>query len=108
MLRSLAVASLTACLLACHGSTTPPGPYVTGTITSRAPWGGPGMLVDGGTGCGGPFVILVGPPPVYDSIGTALDTAALIVGRRVAVWVKGVIEESCPERMGAEKIVVRN
>jgi len=111
MVRSLVVVSLMACLLSCKQATPPRGPDAAGLITNRFPVSGtPSMRVIPASpiGCDSAAdVSLVGPPPVFDSLGNAVDTSALTVGRHVSVWANGTIEVSCPAGMSAERIVIK-
>jgi hypothetical protein len=112
MLRNLALAPLTLCLLYCKQTTPPRGPDGAGIITSRFSVAGePWMRVipASAPNCDSASdVLLTGPPPVFDSLGNQVDTSFLLLGRHVTVWAShATVFLSCPAQMGAERIVIK-
>lgn len=104
----------------CSEPATPrDAPFLTGTITSRAPRligvsDGSGtridslqaMFVDGGPGCENKALYHLSSDTRVFHGGQPLDTASLTVGRRVSVWAADWILESCPVQAGAALVRV--
>lgn len=100
----LSAAALVACSEVPTRSDTP---FVEGTITQRT---ASRYFVDGGGDCSTKASLWIdGHTRVLRKSGHYLvpaDTGQLLLGRRVAVWVDGVVLESCPLQAGASKVVL--
>jgi hypothetical protein len=126
-MQSIFVCTISAALvLGCNsGISEPAAPFLRGVITSRAPiligvqdGAGtrvdsiPAMFVDGRGIWPAPepcaaqarFAIGSGTQVIHQGVPT--DTAQLVVGQRVVVWVNGVVLESCPPQAGATRVVL--
>jgi hypothetical protein len=91
-------------LQSAHAS--PGAPYIIGVIAGRAP--GEIFVVHTSSCDSEATVTLFFKARVVDATGVDTDTTALVVGRRVAVWSTGTVDESCPPITGAKLIVLQN
>lgn len=98
-------------------------PFLRGIITSRAPilmgvGGGidtlPAMFVDG-VGiwpavepCAAQARLAIGGRTLVLRHGMPVDTAQLVVGQRVAVWIGNAVLESCPPQASAIRVVLED
>ena len=97
-------------LLACSDvPTTSDLPFVQGTITHRR---ASGFFVDGGGDCTTKATLWIDSHTrVLRRAGQYIvpaDTGDLVTGRRVAVWVDGVVLESCPPQAGASRVLLES
>ena len=110
--------------LACSGDTTAPeDSFLRGVITSRAPQlygvqdgagvridSVPAMFVDGGASCARQAHLSIGSETeVFREVAGELvpaDTGQLVLGRRVTVWIDGVVLQSCPPQAGATRVLL--
>lgn len=122
MRRALIAAVVVTGIAACSQRTTDPGaPFLRGIITSREPFlfgaGGrvdsaPAILVDGTSlhpglePCQAQAKFGIGRSTQIVRDGAPSDMGALVVGRRVAVWITGPVRESCPPQADAARIEV--
>jgi len=115
-----------ALVLGCSsGIAEPATPFLRGVITSRAPIligvqdgaatrvdSIPAMFVDGRgiwpapEPCAAQALFAIGSGTQVIHQGVPTDTAQLVVGQRVAVWITGVVLESCPPQAGATRVVL--
>jgi len=107
-------------IIGCHHAPTAPAPFLSGTITSRAPGllgvqtpngvqldSYPRMLVIGGPSCDSQaYFSLRSVRGLWYAGGRAADTSALAVGAQVTVWATGVVLESCPPQVAADEIQI--
>jgi hypothetical protein len=126
MRHSLVWSAGIALTLAC-GSTPlgPEQPFLRGVITSRAPIlvgvqvagatkldSIPAMFVDGvgiwpaPEPCAARARFTIGTQTRVFRHDVGVDTAQLVVGQRVAVWITGVVLESCPPQASASRVVL--
>jgi hypothetical protein len=115
---------------ACSGDTTAPeSPFLRGVITSRASQlygvqhetgvridSVPAMFVDGvGTwpareSCAGQAHLSIGSQTeVFRRVAGELvraDTGQLVLGRRITVWIDGVVFQSCPPQASASRVLL--
>jgi hypothetical protein len=112
--------------VACGSSTTEPdADFLRGVITSRASTlygvqdesgvridSTPTMLVDGGEPCGAKARFSIGgETQVFRRVAGALvraDTGQLVIGRRVTVWIEGLVLMSCPIQAGASRVLLED
>ena len=112
----------------CEGATPSEPPFLRGTITSRAAirYGVqdaagatridsfPAMFVDGvgiwpaREPCAAQARLGIGGRTEVLRDGLPVDTGQLIVGRRVSVWITGVVLQSCPPQAGAARVVLHD
>src|SRR3954451_14261284 len=113
-----------ALVVACSGDTTAPdSSFLRGVITSRAPQlygvqdesgvridSVPAMFVDGGGSCDRQAVLSIGSQTeVFHQVQGELvrsDTAQLVIGRRITVWIDGVVQASCPPQASAGRVLL--
>jgi hypothetical protein len=115
-------------VLACgSGISDSEPPFLRGRITSRAPivYGVqdatgtrldsiPAMFVDGvgiwpaSEPCAAQARLAIGGNTQVLRQGVPVDTGQLAIGRRVAVWISGVVLESCPPQAGAVRVVLED
>jgi hypothetical protein len=110
---------------ACSGDTTAPdSSFLRGVITSRAPQlygvqdesGGvridsvPAMFVKGGGSCDRQAFLSIGSQTeVFRQVEGELvraDTGQLVLGRRITVWIDGVVQASCPPQASAGRVLL--
>lgn len=117
-------ATTVALVLGCASATSEANPpFLRGVITSRAPkligvQNGvdsiPAMFVDGrgiwpaSEPCAAQAQLTIASGTQVLRNGERADTAQLVVGQRVTVWVDGVVLESCPPQAGASKVVLED
>jgi len=99
-----------AALVACTDvPTTSELPFVEGTITLRTR---AGFVVDGGGDCTTKASLWIDSHTrVLRRAGqylVAADTGQLLPGRRVQVWIGGIVLESCPPQAGATRVVLQD
>jgi hypothetical protein len=96
----------------CHDYTpsapaTTGAPYIRGRITQVGhAWG---LLVEGTPGPGqreDKAYVSVGGAAILRRDGTPVDASALVVGRRVSVWITGIVRESYPVQVDATVVVL--
>lgn len=121
-MRPALIAAVIVGVVSCSQRTTDPGaPFLRGIITSRESFGADtadragmaaAILVDGTslhpalTPCQAQARIDVGRSTQVVRDGTPSDVGALVVGRRVAVWITGPVRESCPPQAEAARIEI--
>jgi len=128
-MRRLLVCSMGIALVSACGSgiSDSEPPFLRGLITSRAPIvhgvrdgtgtrldSIPAMFVDGvgiwpaSEPCAAQARLAIGSTIQVLRQGVPVDTGQLSVGRRVIVWISGVVLESCPPQAGAVRVVLED
>lgn len=121
-MRPALIAAVIVGVVSCSQRTTDPGaPFLRGIITSRESFGADtadragmaaAILVDGTSlhpglePCQAQARIDVGRSTQIVRDGAPSDMGALVVGRRVAVWITGPVRESCPPQAEAARIEI--
>jgi hypothetical protein len=124
MIRLIIYMTPVALAFACSGSTTAPEDSVLrGVITSRASLlygvqdeagvridSVPAMFVTGGGSCTEQAYLSIGSETeVFRRVGGELvraDTGQLVLGRRITVWIDGLVFSSCPPQAGAKLVLL--
>jgi hypothetical protein len=124
MTRLIVCMTPVALALACSGDTTAPeDSFLRGVITSRASQlygvqdeagvridSVPAMFVKGGGSCAEQaYLSIGGQTEVFRQVEGELvraDTGQLVLGRRITVWIDGVVLQSCPPQASASRVLL--
>ncbi len=123
-----AIVAILPLLVGCHRPPTAQGPYLSGTITSRAARLYTIQILQGSRTDSVPQMKVEAEPgappsPLCDYVayfslaavhsvryasGHTADTSALTVGTKVRVWATGIVLTSCPPQVAADEIIIES